>query len=250
MICVSCGRHGPYWRWCSSCAQLLGADDGVRLAGFGQRFAALAIDLLAVASIVFIGTVILRAPVAENYPLEIRNVVASNLGGAAPLNVLLIGYALLTLVLHSGGQTVGKAIVGIRLGVQGGRSGRRAGFGRTLLREVILRPSIALITLGLAPLWSLWDADRQALYDKGAWTLVIDDRKRAVWGHVISEHPQGLLTKPSPGAPPVINGLLSPGDAVSVLRERRGYVEVRAGGHIGWLRRDVLLIRRAGSQHR
>jgi uncharacterized RDD family membrane protein YckC len=153
--CAHCNRPTGNGRACQFCSQMIGADDGARLAGIGQRLGAYSIDVATAAFVLIF--------VMTTYP----NVVS--------LVVLLTGFSLLNLVLMTEGQTVGKALVGIRAGTY---SGDKASFGRTLLRDGIGKPLVTLFTAFIGTLWALGDRDRQALYDKIASTVVIDDRRR------------------------------------------------------------------------
>lgn len=88
-----------------------------------------------------------------------------------------IGWFLWSLIVSQYGQTPGKQAT--RLYIMRD-DGTRAGGWYTLLREEMLKgvlfPGLSLLSLGviglLAPLWLLWDGQRQALWDKVASTHV------------------------------------------------------------------------------
>ena len=141
MSCVSCNRtdvgDGRFCRWCG---QMLIGSNGVKLAGIGQRLLAYILDVL----LLFL--------------------------------TLFLGYLIWWLIVLARGQTPGKQLVGIRVW---DARGTPAGWGRTFLREFIAK-LITHLALGwffyIDTLWMLWDRDRQALYDKLAGTVVVDDR--------------------------------------------------------------------------
>jgi uncharacterized RDD family membrane protein YckC len=89
----------------------------------------------------------------------------------------IIGYFVWLLAALSYGQSPGKQLVGLR--VVKIDSGQAAGFGTMLLREVIAKPIIGVLswlTLGIVYFWLLWDKDTQQLWDKVVDTLVVNDR--------------------------------------------------------------------------
>ena len=120
---------------------MLAAPVGVKLAGFGQRLGALLLDM--VLCLVTLG----------------------------------VGWLIWQLIVLSYGQTPGKQLVGIRASKD---SGEPAGWGRTFLREFVAKLITSLLVgwfFSIHMLWALWDKDRQALYDKLAGTVVVDDRE-------------------------------------------------------------------------
>jgi len=119
---------------------MLIAPNGVKLAGIGQRLLAFILDFL----LIFL--------------------------------TLFIGYLIWWLIVLARGQTPGKQLIGIRAWDV---NGTPSGWGRTFLREFIAK-LITHFVVGwffyVDTLWMLWDRDRQALYDKLAGTVVVDDR--------------------------------------------------------------------------
>ena len=57
---------------------VLGADDGVRLASIGRRLIATAVDLLVVALVALLGSILLETPIGSSYPAEIVGFGATN----------------------------------------------------------------------------------------------------------------------------------------------------------------------------
>jgi uncharacterized RDD family membrane protein YckC len=89
-----------------------------------------------------------------------------------------IGYLLWALMAFTSGQTPGKQVLGMR--VVKLRDGRAAGFGTSLLREVIAKPVIgvlSIVTFGIVNFWLVWDEDSQELWDKVVGTIVVNDRR-------------------------------------------------------------------------
>ena len=139
--CPSCGRadfgEGRACQWCN---QVLSAPEGVRLASIGQRFGAFILDAVLL-------------PVT-----------------------LFIGWLIWWLIALGNGQTPGKQILGIRVYTA---TGEPASWGRTFFRELIAKLITGILVgwiVFIDRLWALWDKDKQALYDKMAGTIVVDDK--------------------------------------------------------------------------
>ncbi|MFI0482476.1 RDD family protein [Actinomadura sp. 9N215] len=168
------------------------------LAGRGARLGAgildgLIISFFAVPAIVFSirwdrleESVESNEPISD--PLDLYNVPRLLAGYAV---VFLLGFAYYTVMHARSGQTLGKKAVGIRLvkasdhsAVTWGQAiGRQAFvYAITIATGALNFLSPALGVLGLAGLldnaWILWDAQRQALHDKVAGTVVV---KTAPW---------------------------------------------------------------------
>ena len=86
------------------------------------------------------------------------------------LAVWLVGYSILYHILFNNltGQTIGKAILGLRVVTM---DGSRLSFWRTVMRMAAFFLSVFIFGLGI--LWILVDDKRQALHDKLAGTYVI-----------------------------------------------------------------------------
>jgi uncharacterized RDD family membrane protein YckC len=141
---------------------------GVQRAEFGQRLGAFAIDC---------GFVVSAACAVGVLSLGISGHGASFQEGLGALFArlkavvwlaALLGLAYFVLALWIFGRTLGKYILGLRLIKLAPRSLR---FEEALLRELGLL--FSLLPLGLGLLWPMFDAERRALHDYLAGTLVI-----------------------------------------------------------------------------
>jgi uncharacterized RDD family membrane protein YckC len=89
-----------------------------------------------------------------------------------------IGWLVWALIVYGRGQTPAKQLLGMRYVTVA--SGRGAGWGRTFLREFIVKSIVGLVAsltiVGLlAYFWLIWDRDNQELWDKVVGTVVVDD---------------------------------------------------------------------------
>ncbi len=95
---------------------------------------------------------------------------------------LVIGWFVWALVIFDSGQTPAKQMLGMR--VVNLNTGNAAGFGRMLLREIVAKPVIGILSaiavVGvIANFWLLWDKDTQELWDKIVDTIVVNDSSGA-----------------------------------------------------------------------
>jgi uncharacterized RDD family membrane protein YckC len=144
VACPVCGRPFGTGLACQFCGQLEGYQTGVRLSSPGRRLGAYVLD----------------------------SVLA--------FFTLGIGWLIWSLFIYGRGQTPGKQLLGMRAVHL--RTGGRAGWGRTFLREWIAKGLVfsilVTITFGLGLIlyfWLLWDRNNQELWDKVVDTLVVDD---------------------------------------------------------------------------
>jgi uncharacterized RDD family membrane protein YckC len=139
-------------------------------------------------------------------PLGIRATSPGRRLGSALLDGLLfivtavIGWLVWAFFTSTHGQSPAKSILGLR--VVKLADGRAATRGQMFVRWLFKRV-LALITIAwvIAALWILWDPNRQALWDKMAETIVVDDPT----GLVLRALPQaGIPARPSsaPVVPP------------------------------------------------
>lgn len=140
----------------------------VKRAEFGQRLGAFAIDCGVVVSVACaVGVLGLGISGHGASFQEGLGVLFARLKAVVWLAALL-GLAYFVLALWIFGRTLGKYVLGLRLIKLAPRSLR---FEEALLRELGLL--FSLLPLGLGLLWPLFDAERRALHDYIAGTLVI-----------------------------------------------------------------------------
>lgn len=139
--CPGCGRLWGTGRSCQFCRQVEGLPVGVRLSSPGKRLGAMFLE------------------------------------GVLVMVTLLIGWLVWALVVYGRGQTPAKQLLGMRYVTMA--TARRAGWGRTFLRECckgVVRVIAAATMIGLVvELWLVWDRDNQQLWDKMIGTVVVDD---------------------------------------------------------------------------
>ena len=139
--CPNCTRSWGTGRSCQFCHQVEGLPVGVRLTSPGKRFGAMLLE------------------------------------GLLALVTLGIGYFVWSMIIYSRGQTPAKQLLGMRY--VSVATARRAGWGRTFLREMckgVVRGIAAMTLIGLiAEFWLIWDRDNQELWDKMVGTVVVDD---------------------------------------------------------------------------
>ena len=139
-------------------------------AGFATRAIALVIDYLIILLLLFvIAWFINSLPNLFNFQrinLRWLNSLVILVSSVAFTVVFIYGY--FSIFLYLTGQTLGNAVMGIRV-IR--KNGRRVGFLRSLVR--CIGYLLAFIPLGLGFLWVLGDDRRQGWHDKLAGTYVI-----------------------------------------------------------------------------
>ena len=135
--CFACGREWGNGRSCQFCRALVGLPAGVQIASPGSRLG--------------------------GYLLE----------GVLCLFTLGIGWLIWSFAVYGKGQTPAKRVLGMR--VVDVRTGAAASWGTMFLREFIVKPVLAFVTVGVADMWLLWDKDNQELWDKMLSTVVVSD---------------------------------------------------------------------------
>ncbi|MGH7814507.1 MAG: RDD family protein [Candidatus Binataceae bacterium] len=188
--CPNCGRHWGEGRSCQFCKQVEGLPIGVTIASPMRRLAAFLADLALVLCLdvaVYLSNYLLGVAVKQTLG-GIDSSLSSSGSIAGPdystaidifvwaVILISIGYFVWMLYLFSRGQSPGKFLTGIRIVKLD--AARAAGFGTCLLREVVAKPVILLlsiVTLGVVNFWLLWDKDTQELWDKVAGTIVVND---------------------------------------------------------------------------
>lgn len=196
--CGVCGAPTPYdWERCGSCgAQRLLDVDGAyaghrRLAALRRRALALLVD-----------AIVLGVPVA--LALLVPDRIAEPGRDSSESLAVVVGLAAAiypTVALGASGRTIGKRLLRVHVVTSEGaplsypRAGVREGFGKILLLALLVvgvsgfaavarsdRPErlglyfLALVPIGIvlaATLSAAFDERRQALYDKGARTVVV-----------------------------------------------------------------------------
>ena len=173
--CPYCGRSDVgEGRFCRGCGQMLSAPKGVRVASYQQRLLGFIVDgtvlfTAAIAGVIFLLEIVLDSVDLNNVLIAVIVVIAGGLFGIWSLSWLL---------LLNSSQTPGKRLAGIR--VLDAATGEPAGPIRTFFRESVAKLATAIVfgwLFGVHVLWAVWDADRQALYDKFAGTVVVDDKE-------------------------------------------------------------------------
>lgn len=147
----------------------------VRYASFWQRFGAYLLDSLIM---VFLGGIpalvvfFILVRGGGPYWTEEEAEAAAVFGTV----IFFLVYVAIDAIYHAAGDggrgTWGKQALGLR--VQDARSGKEIGFGRGLVRYVIL--IVGSIPLYLGWLWMIWDAQRQTWHDKAANTIIVQRR--------------------------------------------------------------------------
>ena len=155
--CAACGRTlEPGVRVCRACGVLLARPEAGRLVGAGGRLGAYLIECAIAAAVSFV--VGLAVGLAGGEGSEIAGVL-----------IAAAVYWAVSLCFWTRGQTLGKAILGMRVYKV---TGEPAGFGTMLLREVVGK-LISGLVIYLGFLWIIWDRERQGWHDKIAGTVVL-----------------------------------------------------------------------------
>lgn len=157
----------------------------MKLATRGKRFAAGLIDSvpLAVITIAFVGQIISgmlnliqsaisSIPGSESYYSSAPYVV-DTFSYSFIFMILVLVFLGAELYFFSRSQTIGKAILGLR--VVDARTGRPIGFAKMLLREIIVKKASSSV-LWLGYIWILIDKYNRGWHDKILDTYVIDEK--------------------------------------------------------------------------
>lgn len=158
----------------------------MKLATRGKRFAAGMIDFIPITiSILYlisglITNVISYANQAlnslDNYDSYYNSdpyIYHQGISGGTLLMFLIIVYLLFQLYFYSKSQSIGKAIIGLR--VVDATTGQPIGFAKMLLREIIVKKASSSI-LYLGHIWILFDKYNRSWHDKILETYVIDEK--------------------------------------------------------------------------
>jgi predicted RNA-binding Zn-ribbon protein involved in translation (DUF1610 family) len=141
--CSLCGRPVGASVHCQYCSQVRGLPVGIKMSSVGKRLG--------------------------SYLLE----------GLLVLVTLFIGWLIWALIIAGRGQSPAKQVLGMRIVHM--QTGSHSGWGRTFLRDFIVKPVITFISAFLIyiPLfWLVWDKNNQELWDKVMDTIVIDDPQK------------------------------------------------------------------------
>jgi len=114
----------------------------------------------------------------------------------------VIGWLIWSLIVYVNGQTPAKQLLGMR--VVNMTAGVRAGWGRMLVREHLVKPLIGIFLgwLVIPYFWLLWDKNRQELWDKMLDTVVVDDPNGLVGDIPQASWPEMQQPPPQPQLPP------------------------------------------------
>lgn len=154
----------------------------MKLATRGKRFGAGLIDSVPVAfiTIIFFGQVVsgIMSLIqdAMNSLSEYGSYYSNQpyvTGGVSYPSVLMLIFLGAELYFFSRSQTIGKAILGLR--VVDARTGRPVGFAKMLLREIIVKKASSSV-LWLGYIWILIDKYNRGWHDKILDTYVIDEK--------------------------------------------------------------------------
>ena len=146
-------------------------------AGFISRFVAIVIDLIIIIAVLIILTGTVRLLIDFFNLQRLINTLLNNIPGLQNILSFLAVFTSVTFVffaytvflwLFTGGLTIGKAVMGVRIVRM---DGRRLTFWRAVLRYIMFW--ISVIPLGLGLIWVLWDDERRGWHDKVAKTCVI-----------------------------------------------------------------------------
>ena len=147
-----------------------GVDLSVTLAGLGSRFVAGVVDLLVQTGIIFIFLLALGVlGGASNGGLGGFGVAL----GALVVFVTVFGYPVIFETLNSG-RTPGKAAIGIRVVMEGGRP---VNFGAAAVRNLVRLVDTLPASYAIGIVSILVSRKNQRLGDMAAGTLVVRDRK-------------------------------------------------------------------------
>lgn len=149
------GQPGPIYGGGTQWGPQAASPFGAPYATWGKRVAAYIIDIL----IILVAEIVLLMAGRE------VGILLDLVGSFAYFTVLIGGQR---------GQTVG--MMALRITVRDKSTGQPIGYGRGLLRYLIMVVLgwIFLIPLVIDCLWPLWDANRQAWHDMATSSVVID----------------------------------------------------------------------------
>jgi uncharacterized RDD family membrane protein YckC/predicted RNA-binding Zn-ribbon protein involved in translation (DUF1610 family) len=145
--CSVCGNPTGPALACQYCRQVKGLPVGIKLSDPGKRLGAYLLDVV------------------------------------LALVTLLIGYLIWALIICGRGQSPAKQLLGMR--IVNCEEGKRSGYGRTFLRDFIVKPVIGTLSgflLYVPFFWLLWDKNNQELWDKVVSTIVVEDPMKLLEG--------------------------------------------------------------------
>jgi uncharacterized RDD family membrane protein YckC len=142
---------------CRACGGFLPRPEAGRVATAGQRLGAYLLE----------GVISFALCFVLGFSAGLMSGSEDTLIGAAVLGAAI--YWALNLYFWTRGQTLGKAVLGMRVYKV---TGEPAGFGTMLLREVVGK-SISGLVISLGFLWIIWDREHQGWHDRIAGTLVL-----------------------------------------------------------------------------
>ena len=158
----------------------------MKLATRGKRFAAGMIDFIPITiSILYLISGLITSFISyanqalnslDNYDSYYNSdpyIYHHGISGGTLLMFLIIVYLMFQLYFYSKSQSIGKAIIGLR--VVDATTGQPIGFAKMLLREIIVKKASSSI-LYLGYIWILFDKYNRSWHDKILETYVIDEK--------------------------------------------------------------------------
>ena len=158
----------------------------MKLATRGKRFAAGMIDFIPITiSILYLISGLITNFISyanqalnslDNYDSYYNSdpyIYHHGISGGTLLMFLIIVYLMFQLYFYSKSQSIGKAIIGLR--VVDATTGQPIGFAKMLLREIIVKKASSSI-LYLGYIWILFDKYNRSWHDKILETYVIDEK--------------------------------------------------------------------------
>ena len=150
----------------------------MKIASPGKRLGAWLIDELIFWVAIVICSLFIAVP-HEMIGGGYHDDIFEGLAGLAMITLFLVGglaYIIVQLYFYSKSQTIGKAILGLR--VVNKKDGSHLTFWWMLFREIIVKKASGVV-FGLGYIWILIDKKHQGWHDKILDTYVIDDRQTA-----------------------------------------------------------------------
>lgn len=152
--------------------EMSNASQSVQVIGIGRRFAAAFIDNIVLTLIgLALGFLVFVVAGMTAGALKVRTLNIIDLQIFANVLALFITALYHIVGWGTGGQTVGKSMMGIRVI---GSNGQPIGLGRATLRYIGQMISSLVLMLGFA--WVAFDERRQSWHDKIAGTLVVSQK--------------------------------------------------------------------------